>query len=156
MKIKETEIILADGQKVLLKSASREDAEALFLHRKATSGETHFMGRYPEEFQGGQAWAEEKIAAVEADEKEFFVTAFLNGDIIGDAGIFKIKDGMKYQHRCGFGISILQEYSGLGLGSQMLKAALAQAEENGFGQVELGVFCDNLRAIHLYEKFGFQ
>ena len=156
MKIKETAIILADGQKVLLKSASREDAEALFLHRKATSGETHFMGRYPEEFQGGQAWAEEKIAAVEADEKEFFVTAFLNGDIIGDAGIFKIKDGMKYQHRCGFGISILQEYSGLGLGSQMLKAALAQAEENGFGQVELGVFCDNLRAIHLYEKFGFQ
>ena len=156
MKVKETQAPLTDGRKVLLKSASKEDAKALFLHRKATSGETYFMVRYPEEFQGGYAQTEEKIAAMEASEKEFYLTAFLDGNIIGDAGIFKIMDWMKCQHRCGFGISILQEYSGLGLGSQMVKAALAQAEENGFGQVELGVFSDNFRAIRLYEKFGFQ
>ena len=31
-----------------------------------------------------------------------------------------------------------------------------QAKENGFEQVELGVFEDNPRAQHLYEKHGFQ
>jgi len=38
----------------------------------------------------------------------------------------------------------------------MIEAALRQAKENGFAQVELGVFEDNSRARHLYEKLGFQ
>ena len=38
----------------------------------------------------------------------------------------------------------------------MIEAALRQAKENGFEQVELGVFEDNSRARHLYEKLGFQ
>lgn len=31
-----------------------------------------------------------------------------------------------------------------------------QAKKNGFEQIELGVFADNPRAIHVYEKAGFQ
>ena len=38
----------------------------------------------------------------------------------------------------------------------MLDIALEQAKKNGFEQVELGVFEDNLRAIHLYKKCGFK
>ena len=38
----------------------------------------------------------------------------------------------------------------------MIEAALRQAKENGFEQVELGMFEDNSRARHLYEKLGFQ
>lgn len=38
----------------------------------------------------------------------------------------------------------------------MLELALEQAWENGFEQLELGVFSDNERAIRLYEKYGFQ
>lgn len=156
MKIQEQYVPLKDGRKVLLKSASPEDAEALFRHRQATSGETHFMGRNPEEFRESPSQMQEKVAAIEADGREFLVTAFLDGNIIGDAGVFLVKGQMKYWHRGGFGISILQEYSGLGLGSQMLKAALAQAQVNGFEQLELGVYSDNPRAMRLYEKFGFQ
>lgn len=38
----------------------------------------------------------------------------------------------------------------------MIETAVAQARENGFEQIELSVFEDNARAIHLYEKLGFQ
>ena len=38
----------------------------------------------------------------------------------------------------------------------MDEAALRQAKANGYEQVELGVFEDNPRARHLYEKLGFQ
>ena len=54
------------------------------------------------------------------------------------------------------GISVRQEYSGYGLGSLMVDIAVKQAKENGFEQIELGVFSDNNKAIHLYEKFGFE
>ena len=37
----------------------------------------------------------------------------------------------------------------------MLQVAQEQAEKNGFEQMELGVFADNPRPIHVYEKSGF-
>lgn len=156
MRIREQEVQLKDGRRVLLKSASKEHAEALVRHRRATSDETYFTAAYPEEWERAAGRVRDRIAAFESDGKEFLVTAFLDGEIIGDAGIFKVKGSAKCQHRCGFGISILQEYGNLGLGSLMLKAALGQAKENGFEQVELGVFEDNVKAIRLYEKYGFQ
>ena len=45
--------------------------------------------------------------------------------------------------------------TGMGLGSFMMKTALEQAKENGFEQVELGVYSDNLRARHMYTKMEF-
>ena len=37
-----------------------------------------------------------------------------------------------------------------------MKLALHQAKENGLEQMELGVYADNERAIHLYQKYGFE
>ena len=34
--------------------------------------------------------------------------------------------------------------------------AIDQTRANGFEQLELEVYSDNSRAIHLYEKFGFE
>lgn len=37
-----------------------------------------------------------------------------------------------------------------------MQLAIGQTRANGFEQLELGVYSDNARAIHLYEKFGFE
>ncbi|SFQ49689.1 Acetyltransferase (GNAT) family protein [Lachnospiraceae bacterium XBB1006] len=37
-----------------------------------------------------------------------------------------------------------------------MELAIAQAKENGMEQLELGVFSDNDRARHLYQKYGFK
>ena len=47
------------------------------------------------------------------------------------------------------GVSAPESYRCLG-------CDIDQARANGFEQLELGVYSDNSRAIHLYEKFGFE
>ena len=155
MLIKEKEITLKTGQIITLKSATAADAEGICEHRYRTSGETHFMARYPEEGRLNTEKAREGLKSLEEDSQSFLVTAYLDGKIIGDAGVTKLRELMKFRHRAYFGMSILAEYCELGLGSAMMETAITQAKENGFEQIELGVFEDNTRAIHLYEKLGF-
>jgi RimJ/RimL family protein N-acetyltransferase len=58
---------------------------------------------------------------------------------------------------CGtLGMGLLPEFRGKGLGRRLMEAALAAAHDEGFVRVELTAHADNLRAIALYEKLGFQ
>ena len=45
---------------------------------------------------------------------------------------------------------------GLRAASALMEAILAFARENGFEQLNLEVRSSNIRAIRLYEKYGFQ
>lgn len=51
MRIKEQKFFLPDGREILIRSAGPEDALKVKLHREATSAETHFMAREPEDGQ---------------------------------------------------------------------------------------------------------
>ena len=53
-------------------------------------------------------------------------------------------------------MGVLPQYRGNGLGRRLMEAALAAAHDEGFVRVELTAHADNLRAIALYEKLGFQ
>ena len=90
------------------------------------------------------------------DAQNFAVTAFDGETVVGDLGIQRIRAHIKIQHRASLGISLQAAYCGCGLGRAMLQIAVAQARENGFEQIELGVFADNVRAIHLYQSLGFE
>lgn len=156
MIIDEKEVILKNGQRILIKSSTEENVEAICNHRYITSSESYFMARYPEEISLDIELMKKNLSSIEKSPKDFTVTAFIDGKVIGDAGITTIRNHMKYCHRAYFGISILKEYCNQGLGKYMLEIALEQAKKNGFEQVELGVFEDNIRAIKLYEKCGFE
>ena len=156
MIIDKREVILKNGQRILIKSAIEENAEAICNHRYITSSESYFMARYPEEISLDVELMKKNLFSIEKSPKDFTVTAFIDGKVIGDAGITTIRNHMKYCHRAYFGISILKEYCNKGLGKYILEIALEQAKNNGFEQVELGVFEDNIRAIKLYEKCGFE
>ncbi|MCE3200694.1 GNAT family N-acetyltransferase [Paenibacillus sonchi] len=58
-------------------------------------------------------------------------------------------------HQAEFGIGVLQEYWGLGIGSHMLSAAIAWAEACGLRKLTLNVLETNRNAIALYRKLGF-
>ncbi|MNI92548.1 Spermidine N(1)-acetyltransferase [compost metagenome] len=58
-------------------------------------------------------------------------------------------------HQAEFGIGVLQEYWGLGIGSHMLSAAIAWAEACGLRKLTLKVLETNRNAIALYQKLGF-
>lgn len=151
MRIKERIIILPNGKEITLKSAGAEDAMKVKLHREATAKETHFMAREPEDGPFNLERIQEGLASFAESDRNFMVNAYLDDELVGDLGVSVVRPLVKYLHRGYLG----QEYTDMGLGSFMMKTALEQAKENGFEQVELGVYSDNLGARHMYTKMGF-
>ena len=156
MKIAERKYRLHDGREVTIKSVGPEDAMKVKLHREASARETHFMAREPEDGPFNLARIKEILGNIEESERDFMVSAYIGDELIGDLGVTLIRPHVKYLHRAYLGMSIRLEYAGMGLGSFMMKTALEQAKANGFEQVELGVFSDNDRARHMYQKMGFK
>lgn len=156
MIIKEKEVILKNGKKILLRSLHESDAKAFYEHRLKTTKESCFVAQYPEEVRYSEEEMAQRAKVINGDDMSFLLFAFDGNKIVADGGVLKIRDFIKYCHRGEFGISIQEEYCNLGLGSIILQESIKIAKENGFEQIELGVFEDNPRAIHLYEKAGFQ
>ena len=156
MIIPETAVTLKDGTKVILRSPQPRDAAQLNEYLRLTSGETHYMVRYPEECDQTLGAAQKRLQAMEDHERSFMLAAFLDGELVGGCSVMAYNGHIKTRHRSSLGISIKKKAWGLGLGKLLIEKALEQAKENGFTQVELGVFADNLRAAALYESLGFQ
>ena len=156
MQIKEKTLTLKNGIVITIKSAAESDAAAVCQHRYLTSQETYFLARYPEECSLDPAKMALRLQETAGSPREFNITAFTDGKVIGDLGVTQLREHLKFRHRAYMGISIQKQFCGIGIGSAMVACAIEQAAHNGFEQLELGVFADNLPAIRLYEKFGFQ
>ena len=83
------------------------------------------------------------------------VLAEWRGKVIGNAGLRR-KAGRQL-HVASLGIGIHDDFTGKGVGSALLTALIDAADNwHDIRRIELDVFTDNLAAIHLYEKFGFE
>ena len=147
MKIEPRTFTLPSGEVLTVRSLCADDAEALNAFRYATYSETYFMARYPEEGVSLEAMGNRLNCEV---------GAFAGEKLVGEFGVAQLRPHIKYRHRAVVGISVRKEYWGCGLGSYLMQLAIDQTRANGFEQLELGVYSDNSRAIHLYEKFGFE
>ena len=59
-------------------------------------------------------------------------------------------------HRAELGLSVKKAYWNQGVGSALMRRLIQYAEENGIELLSLEVRSDNIRAVRLYESFGFQ
>lgn len=75
--------------------------------------------------------------------------------IIGWCDILPLS-GEGFSHVGKLGMGVLAEYRGHGIGKRLLEACLSAAKELKLERVELEVFSDNMKAIRLYEAFGFE
>lgn len=62
----------------------------------------------------------------------------------------------RLSHRGFLGMGILTSHRRQGLGTQLLQAAIEHAKKIGLEKIELSVYSENLAAIALYKKVGFQ
>ena len=156
MKIVPQEFKLPDGMTLTIRSVFAADAEAHHNFKTTTYQETHFLARDPEEGHYELEKVRNGLAACEESPVNFEVGVFDGEEQVGGVGVCCVKNAMKTRHRAVMGISIEQKYWGCGLGSYLMQLAIDQTRANGFEQLELGVYSDNIRAIHLYETFGFE
>ena len=155
MLIKEREILLKNNKTITLRSATKKDAQAQCAHWTQTALESPFLARYPEECSFNITEIENELQAIENSPISFMINAFDEKQMVANARIVAIKELQKFRHRGYFIVSIIDEYTNSGLGKIILNEAKQQAIENGFTQIELGLFEDNTRAKHVYEKCGF-
>ena len=148
-------VTLKDGRTCVIRSCSARDAEAAAEVFNRTHAETDFLGSYPDE---NTMTVERETAYLEklsVSPNEVELLAEIDGKGVGLAGINRIAEREKQRHRAGFGISILKEYWGLGIGRALTLACIACAKRAGYAQLELDAVAENEHALALYRSVGF-
>lgn len=96
------------------------------------------------------------INGLNSEDNSIYLAAYDKGRPIG----FGYLEGGKRErthHVTSLGIGVLGEYGGQGIGSSILGALIDYAQNSqSIAKIDLQVRKDNLPAIQLYKKFGFQ
>jgi len=140
---------MIENENLLIRNAEAKDATEIILLVKQVMDEAPFFRSTPDEFDVTIEQEEEYIKNA-----ALFLVAELDGKIVGSTTLDR-SSLSKLNHTVSFGITILKEYSGQGIGSLLIKKVIEWVELNSIEKIDLEVFEDNFPAISLYEKFGF-
>lgn len=95
-------------------------------------------------------WTEKGFADAVASEQAVYVTASVDGEICGYAGMWVAADEGEITN-----VSVKKEKQGCGIGHALLQALFAEGEKKNIAFYFLEVRESNASARRLYEKCGF-
>jgi RimJ/RimL family protein N-acetyltransferase len=131
------------------------DAEQLLAYLKQVGSESDNLSFGPEGLPFSVSEERDFILAAQDSKKTIWYVAKENGRILGDCNIDVLP--RRFSHRGELGISVIRECWNGGIGSALIKKTLETAKnELKLEIITLEVKSDNVSAIHLYEKFGFE
>lgn len=89
------------------------------------------------------------------DAKCPFLVVTQGSRIVGwcDAGLREMEG---FRHTVGLGMGLIPEMRGRGLGSRLLRKAIARCRRRGIEKIELQVYASNRPGRALYRKAGFK
>ena len=150
------EIRLKNGEKAIIREAEKADAASILDYISVVADETEYLTFGANEFSHS---LKEEEAIIETHRKalnRIFLLAEVGGQI---AGLLNVTASMKprLRHVGEFGITVKKAHWGKGLGAALISGMLEWAKASGMiRKINLIVNEDNLAAIKLYEKFGFE
>lgn len=139
-----------------MRSLTTEDAAQAVAFLGRVLAQSPYLVRLPEEQHLTPEKEAEILKAMLESPRSVMIGAFVEERLVGTTSVSGLRDVFKMRHRSGMGITVDQPYWHLGVGTAMMQAAIDSARQMGYAQLELGVFADNVRAIALYERFGFE
>lgn len=98
-------------------------------------------------------WLKRQLLEVESG-RGFQLVVEVNGKVIGNSHVRR-REGYSW-HVGELGMAIREGYRDIGIGSEMLRTLISEAEKMALKMVILSVFSTNERAKHVYEKLGFR
>lgn len=141
---------------IIIREAVKEDASKMFTYLGKIGTESDFLTfRTRDELQLNIEKLEMSIKSIYRRKNAINLVAEWNGEIVGN---LKFSGGTKARiaHTGEFGISVLKDYGGKGIGTKLLSALLEWSKNSKIiRKINLRVRTDNEKAIHLYKKFGF-
>ncbi|MBR5564813.1 MAG: GNAT family N-acetyltransferase [Roseburia sp.] len=143
-------------EEIKVVKAVPEDAEKILAYSKIIGGETDNLTYGPEGISATVEQEKEMIRKrVDSDRQAFFVAKY--GDEVVGIADFSSVEHPRIGHRGSMGISVRKDMWGKGVGSMLMEHIIDFAKNVAkVDIVALQVRSDNERAIHLYEKFGFE
>ena len=141
---------------IVLRNAEIADAADLITYLKVTSAQTPYLLRGPEEIQLTVREEEAFIQSHIDAEREIMLVAIADEKLAGCCSLMRVGTVSRDFHRCAVAIALYQEFCGMGIGEMMMKTVLEIAKQQNYEQAELEVVTDNVAAIKLYEKLGFE
>ncbi len=141
---------------ITITQATPDDAAEILDFLKIVGGETDNLTFGTE---GVPFTVEEEIRYIESladsDNSVLFI-AKKDGEIIGDASL-NCSTAARLKHHGELGICVKKSEWGSGVGSKLMEAVIDFAKNKAKVEIiTLNVRSDNIRAIKLYEKFGFE
>ena len=155
--IKPKDFELKNGQKIIVRQAESEDAQALLDYTNKIFVEDKFFVTTLDDIRDklNVGKSRERILKHQGKAGTILFVANLDGEIVGQ---IEVTNGhrKRIQHVGTVALTVLKEYRSLGVGTAMMNYIIdwANADEL-IEKLGLGVFANNHRAIGLYEKMGF-
>ena len=149
-------VALKGGVELLVRNAVAPDARVLRETTQRAHAQTDYLLSYPDEQGTDDEQEARSLEETERSSNEVELVAVIDGRIVGSAGVYAVRSRRKVAHRARFGISILKEYWGMGIGRALIDASIDCARGAGYTQLELEVVADNERAMSLYRRAGFE
>ena len=147
---------LNGGEELLVRNAVASDARTLRETTQLTHAETDYLLSYSDEQSSDDEQEARSLEETERSSNEVELVAIIDGQIVGSAGVSAVRTRRKVAHRARFGISILKEHWGMGIGRVLMEVSIDCARKAGYTQLELEVVADNERAVSLYRRAGFE
>ncbi|MDQ0268192.1 GNAT family N-acetyltransferase [Cytobacillus purgationiresistens] len=144
-----------NGQNYTVRSAIEKDAKDLTEVRLQIDGETENLDREKGEGLIDIPGFEQIIQTDTEMERNLFLVAEVDNRIVG----FSRCEGIylnRFSHKTEFGVCVLKEFWGYGVGTNLLKESITWADLNAIKKITLNVLETNIRAIQLYKKLGFE
>ena len=147
------EFILKDGRKVLIRQLKATDVDNVCAYNKQLATETVFTNQYP-----GRPFKREKyVASWESDDNLFLCVVDESGRMIAVSSLMVKEPEHPWACRNStFGVSMLKEYYGQGLGTHLMQLLEDWAKKRHLHTIKGEVRATNRRAINLYLKQGFE
>ena len=149
------EIKLKNGQILTISSPTLDDAQELADYANTIRYESKFITMSEEDGLSTPTSQEKWIQSTLNNDRSFIFSAKINGKLVGSGNFGPKSNKTRLAHRCDMGVSVLKEFWGLGIASEIMKVIIEKAKEAHFEQIELQVVEENASARHLYNKFGF-
>ena len=149
-------VVVKGGVEILVRNAVASDARALRETMRRAHTQSDYLLSYPDEQSVDDEQEARSLEETERSCNEVELVAIIDGRIVGSAGVSAVRSRRKVAHRARFGISILKEYWGMGIGRALMEVSIDCARQAGYSQLELEVVADNERAVSLYRRAGFE
>lgn len=150
------EVRLKDGTPLVIREAREDDAEAMVAYMGEIGGESDFLTYGANDSRHTVEEEKQFLLKMKELPNSLFLAGFVRGGLACTANLLA-EQKVRLAHNAEFGVSVRKQYWHLGAASALLAEILSFAKRNPVLKViHLGVYDSNVRAVRLYEKFGFQ